>query len=198
MRLITFSVLTILVATNAYSVEKSRIRFNLGMAGNVNEFTEKYDNTEFNYNDSDNYSVRTGNIKIYYVFENGLNLGWNQGMVFAETPSESDKISISNGGIILGYTFGESFNLSTGVCVFCLTLLTDYTKNNREYEVESKSSSATSYYLDIGFELSDKWELLLGYNFYEGRVKSKIENNSNNYSHNFSCTTYDIGVGYKF
>lgn len=183
-----------------FAIEKSRVRFTFGMNGSVTKFTENYNNSSTDYNNFDNYSTSPSNFKIYYVFENGFNLGWNQGVVTTKVPSEcaSDKISISVGGLTVGYIFGENFNFSIGGCVYCYTSPKDYKKNHIKYTIESTSDVANSFYMDFGFELSDSWELIIGANIYKGRSKSKIGTDANIYIHDVSFSTYDFGIGYKF
>ena len=75
---IFFLLIIIFMSNTLYALDESRLRFLIAVGPNpqqVNEFKEEQGNSKTDL--KNDLNAGAGNFKIYYIFEFGLNIGYN-------------------------------------------------------------------------------------------------------------------------
>ena len=141
-------ILLFIFHSTTFASDKLRLRISLGLFGDLLKYEENDDiNSKKNNLNNDNYSITNRSFKIYYVFENGINLGYSHGMISARTSDNQNKTDISTGGVVLGYTFSTLLNISLGTLIYGTSVVTNYTSDGIEYWTKTKPLETKSIYI---------------------------------------------------
>ena len=121
------------MSNTLYALDESRLRVLLAVGDEFKEFKEEQGNSKTDI--KNDLNACAGNFKIYYIFEFGLNIGYNKVNVWASSNDknaediESDIRYISGNGLMLGFTLGGDTNFSFGGVIDGKCSLTKYTNN---------------------------------------------------------------------